>query len=328
MRVRKMYWVIGLVVMLIVIIVGLFLRAGGRLIALDFKDFPMNKLEQLIEKAPSEPNPTLTGPAEVEAHSRWTGLAMKLLPGTFFVDVRINGRKASLAVDTGVPRGFLSPQVAVDAQVSLTSSRLTIDFGLEGKKIPVYLGYAQEFELGDFHIQNLRIIVAGEQPVVKLLGFSVWNFDGLLGMEPLRRLAVTLDYERGIVVLRRKPAPAQGDSAPLQLVSLKPAQGLESLEQTRPIVEGFINSRGPYPCFIDTGTSAPVSVPPEVWHALGLEGQKQAQLTIKLGELQLQGVPAIPAKVGQILIGSNIFQAQGFKRLTLDFLAGKLYAER
>jgi len=28
------------------------------------------------------------------------------------------------------------------------------------------------------------------------------------------------------------------------------------------------------------------------------------------------------------LIGSNIFQAQGFKRLTLDFLAGKLYAER
>jgi len=327
MRVRKMYWAIGLVVMLIVIIVGLFLRAGGKFIALEYRDFPRDQLEKLITDKPPEAELTLSGPSEVEVSSPWTWWAMKLLPGTFLADVKINGYKASLVVDTGAALTYISPEIAVAAKVTLTSSARLV--GWHGEQdVPAYIGWVQELTLDNLRVRNLPITVGGNQPVMKLLGLPVWNLDGLLGMESLRRLAVTLDYERGIVVLRREPAPAQGDSAPLQLVSLKPAQGLESLEQTRPIVEGFINFRGPYPCFIDTGTSAPVSVPPEVWHALGLEGQKQAQLTIKLGELQLQGVPAIPAKVGQILIGSNIFQAQGFKRLTLDFLAGKLYAER
>lgn len=31
---------------------------------------------------------------------------------------------------------------------------------------------------------------------------------------------------------------------------------------------------------------------------------------------------------GFMLLGNNIFQAQGYKRLTLDFLGGRLYAER
>ena len=314
--------------LVIAVVMGLFFRAGGRFIALDFKNFPRDKLERLIINSFSEAQLTLNGPMETQVGSAWTRWALKFLPGTFLVDVRINGRKTSLALDTGVPRSFLSPQVAVDARVALTSSRLTIDFGVEGRKVPIYMGYIQELELGDFRIQNLPVIVSGNQPVIELLGLPLWNFDGLLGMEPLRRLALTLDYERGIVIFHQEPIPPpQGASALLQIVSLK-APGLEGLELARPIVEGFVNSRGPYPCFIDTGTSAPVSVPPEIWQALGLEGKKQAQLEIRLGELQLKGVPAVRANVGQILIGSNIFQAQGFKRLTLDFGAGKLYVER
>lgn len=326
-----MYWGIGLgvtLVLILVVIVGLFRQAGKEFIALDFEDFPRDKLERLMKGAPSEIAMTLRGPEETQVSSFWTPWALKLLPGTFLVDVRINGHKASLAVDTGVPQSFLSPSLAVAAQLSLTSSRLTIDFGVKARKIPFYMGYAQELELGELRIEHVPVLVAGHQPVLKIFGLPLWNVDGLLGMEPLRRLALTLDYERGLVRLRREPTPpSQGRSAPLQIVPLK-TPGLEDLELPRPIVEGFVNSQGPYPCFIDTGTSAPVSVPPDIWQALGLEGQRQARLEIRLGEIQLKGVPAVPATVGQIIIGSNIFQAQGFKRVTLDFLAGKLYAER
>ncbi|MEM4382278.1 MAG: pepsin/retropepsin-like aspartic protease family protein [Candidatus Caldarchaeum sp.] len=328
MRLRKMYGVLIGIGLAAITALGLSLMSGGRIIALDYQDFPKDELEKLIVPEPHQVELGMSGPLEAQAGSWLTWWAMKLMPGTFLVDVRLNGYKASLAVDTGAPRSFLSPQLTVAAQVSLTSSQLTIDFGVNGRKVPIYMGYAQELEMGNLRIQNLPVIVAGNQPVIKLLGLPVWKVDGLLGMEPLRRFALTLDYERGIVILRREPVPPRGDSALLQIVSLKTVPGIESLELTRPIVEGFVNSQGPYPCFIDTGTSAPVAVPPEIWQALGLEGQKQARLEIRLGELQLKGVPAVRAKVGQIIIGSNIFQAQGFKRLTLDFLAGKLYAER
>ena len=125
--------------------------------------------------------------------------------------------------------------------------------------------------------------------------------------------------------MRREPFPSQVPSVPLQILT---ESGLGGLEHPKPIVECFVNNSGPFSCFIDTGTSAPVFVPRETWQALGLEGQKQAYLEVRLGELELKDVPAIKANVKHITIGSNIFQAQGLKRLTLDFLAGKLYAER
>ena len=322
LKVRKMNWLIGLVVA-IVVVLGLFFMAGGQLIALDYKDFPQDKLEKLITSNPLETTLTISGPLEVEVSSSMTTWAMMLLPGTFFIDVRINGRKASLVVDTGAAQSFISPEIAVAAQISLTSSRLTVQHGR--REVPVYTGHVQEMELGNLKIKDISVIVGGEQPVIKLVGLPVWHLDGVLGMEPLQRLALTLDYARRIVVLRREASPPQGPSAPLQIIR---ESGPGNLEHPKPTVECFVNNSGPFPCFIDTGTSAPAFVPREIWQSLGLEGQKQTRLDIKLRELELKEVPSIRANVKYITIGSNIFQAQGFKRLTLDFLAGKLYAER
>lgn len=321
LKVGKMNWIIGLV-MAIVAILGLFFIAGGQFIALDYKDFPRDTLEKLVTSNPLE-TMTITGSLEVEVDSSMTQWAMMFLPGTFFVDVRINGRKASLSIDTGAAQSFISPHLAAAAQISLTSSRLTVQHGW--REIPVYMGYIRDLELGDMKIQNMPAIVGGQQPVVKLLGLPVWNFDGVLGMEPLRRLVLLLDYKRRVVVLRREPFPSQVPSAPLQILT---ESGLGGLEHPKPIVECFVNNSGPFSCFIDTGTSAPIFVPREIWQTLHVEGQRQARLGVRIGELELKDVPAIKANVKHITIGSNIFQAQGFKRLTLDFLAGKLYAER
>jgi hypothetical protein len=89
---------------------------------------------------------------------------------------------------------------------------------------------------------------------------------------------------------------------------------------------------------IDTGTSdAKILVSDELLPALGWKGKVLVQ-HLQLGEIELKDVLAIPAheqeatgvklKGAVILIGNGVFQSQGFRRLTLDFLAGKLYAER
>ncbi len=317
-----MHWVIFGIAALIAAL-GLFLVAGGKLIALESKDFPRDELEKLIIADPPEAEMTLSMPLETQVSSHWTRWAMKLMPGTFLVDGKINGHRASLVVDTGAARTFISPRIAVAAQVSLISPRLTVQHGWG--EIPVYLGRLRELELGDLRVHNPTIIVGGTQQVIKLLGLPVWNLDGVLGMEILQQLALILDYERGIIVLRRESLPLQAPSALLQILK-EPGPG--NLEHPKPIVGCFVDSSSPFSCFIDTGTSAPAFVPPEVWKALGLEGQKQARLQIRLGEIELKDVPAVRANVKHIVLGSNIFQANGVKRLTLDFLAGKLYAER
>lgn len=315
-----------LILGIIAIAIGLalsFLLTGGQLVSLEYTDFPRDKLEKFITAETLEAELTLSGPPEAEVGSPWTPWAMKLLPGTFLVDVKINGHPASLVVDTGAAQTVLSPRIAVAAQVSLTSSRLIVQHG--GGEVPVYMGWVQELELRDLKVQGLPVLVSGKQPVLKLLGLPVWSLDGLLGMETLQRLAFTLDYGRGIVIFRRESPSIQAPSAPLRLLQ---DRGPGDIEQARPIVDCLLEGSGPFPCWLDTGTSAPVLVPPEVWEMLGLEGQKRTRLRIRLGEIELTDVPAVRARYSYIMIGSNIFQAQGFKRLTLDFLAGKLYLER
>jgi len=189
----------------------------------------------------------------------------------------------------------------------------------------VYMGWVRELELGNLTVQGLPVLVLGNQPVLKLLGLPVWSLDGLLGMEVLQRLAFTLDYERGVVILYRESPSIQAPSAPLRLLH---DRGPGKIEHARPIVDCFLEDAGPFPCWLDTGTSAPVLVPLKTWEAQGLEDRHPARLALKLGEIELSKVPAVRANVPYIVIGSNIFQAQGFKRLTLDFLAGKLYLER
>lgn len=253
-------------------------------------------------------------------------MATKLLPGTFLLNAKIDSRKASLVVDTGAATTVLSPRQAVVAQVLLTGPGPTIQHW--GREIPTYLGRVRELDLAGLVAHDVPVIILGKQPILKLLGLPIWHLDGLLGMNPLKRLAVSLDYAGGTVALRREPLPIPlgALSAPLKLVE----QEKNGFRHPIPMVEGFINGSGPFDFFIDTGTSGPVIVPEDVLQALGLKGQKSIRLKqLQLGAIELQDVPAIEGKQARfILIGSNIFYANSYRRLTLDFLAGKIYVER
>ncbi len=240
----------------------------------------------------------------------------------------MNGVKALFLVDTGAVLTTLSPRVAITAGVLLAQQGPHVL--IEGQETPTYLGWLHELNLHGLKCHGVPILVLGKQLVLKLLGIPVWSLDGFLGMEPLRHMAITLDYRRGTVLFQLIPyVPSSGALfADLKLRE----QEWAGFRCVMPIVEGFVEEAGPFPCLIDTGGSAVAGIGDDLIPKLDWrEGRRIRQL--RLGTIELRGVPALSGKAGgrkltgAILVGSGLFQAQGFKRLTLDFLAGKLYAE-
>jgi len=313
--------------------VGLFFWSGGRIITIEYEDFPQNEPEKL---RPPEKGTfgelIFTGPLKFEARSRWTQWAMRLFPGHFMVDAKVDSRKVTLLVDTGAALTVLSPKVATAAHASLMAVGPEITHWQQ--KIPTYLGYVQELEISGLKAYHVPVLILGKQPVLKLLGLPVYRVDGLLGMSLMEKLAVTLDWRTGTVTFHREPLSLEVPSAPLRLFE----QELHGFKILSPIVDGFLDEAGPYMILIDTGASpAEILVSDELLEALGWKGRVLVR-HLKLGEIELKDVPAIPAREREatgvklkgpvMLIGGGFFQAQGIKRLTLDFLGGKLYAER
>ena len=110
--------IIAFVLMLAMI--GLVLKARGRLLALEYIDFPIDQLEKSIRRV-DDPTKELKieGPNEVTIRSLWTWLAMKIYPGAFLIPMRANGLRASFLLDTGAVLTTVSPKVAIASQAIL-----------------------------------------------------------------------------------------------------------------------------------------------------------------------------------------------------------------
>ncbi len=101
-------------------------------------------------------------------------------------------------------------------------------------------------------------------------------------------------------------------------------------------MEGLLNGEGPYQVLIDTGASPPALLVSRRIAQTHGKGQERFRVSrLQLGEIVLEDLLAfnVEALLGRelpidIVLGTGLLRAQGFKRLTLDFLAGKLYAER
>lgn len=277
----------------------------------------------------------LSGALKAMTNSSW--LARKFLPGTFLVNVEVNSRKVSLVIDTGSGFTVLSPQAALGAKVTLKETDKVGKAIHWGKEVPIYSGRIRELRIEGLVARNVPIGVLGLQPTLKLLSLPVYHLDGFLGIDLLKHLAIDLDLQKGIITFSRGPLPMEAKvvpSASLQLQEIEQQIDEQRGVRVVPIVEGVIDDRGPFQFFIDTGTSAPALVGEEVWQALGLGEDKKVTLEgVQLGTVSLEKVPAVKGSGAEfwkdvILLGNNIFLANGYKHLTLDFLAGKLYAER
>jgi predicted aspartyl protease len=313
---------------LMLAMIGLALKARGCLLALEYIDFPVDQLEKSLRRVENPPKEVkIEGPNEVTVRSLWTWLAMKIYPGAFLIPMRANGVRASFLLDTGAALTTVSPKVAIASQAVLMQRGPTIL--IEGQEALTYLGRLPTLEIAGLKLHEVPIIVLNKQLVLKILGIPLWSLDGFFGMEPLRHMVISLDYRRGDVSFRRNPSLPGALSADLKLLERE----VGGLKGWIPIVEGFVEGAGPFPCFIDTGGSAIAGVGDDLLQQLGWPEVHHIS-KIQLGDIELKDVPAISGKrggrsiKGVILIGSGLFQSQGFRRLTLDFLAGKLYAER
>jgi predicted aspartyl protease len=287
-----------------------------------WEEFPAQELDRLVLQDFPLPNPRLDGPPSASLEASESG-------GTeshFFVKVDVNGVPASLLVDTGASRTLLFPALACRAQVGLAPVRA--ETRLLDENVPFNLGELRELRIGPLSMKNFQVFVARKQLLRAPHGTDPEPMDGMLGLDFLRRFAVTLDYVRRTVVFRREANLLAGDStwAPLEA---RKSWGPFGLTGWTPQMMCRIDGAGPYECIFDSGaSSAGVVVPRESWKRLGFDQGAERRIRLTLGGIDLADVPARAWNGDVVQFGPAVLIAARESKVTLDFLSGRFVLER
>ena len=320
----------------LVVVVGLLflLITQARLL---WEPLAPQELEALRQAVRPEPQTemTLLG-SEGILRSRWNWLAAQLFAGVLLADAKLNGRNVTLIVDSGViieEPILLYARAARKVGVRLTAELPTAKLSERGPEFSRFRGVADRLELGGLSVNSVPVRVVAGHYRLKSLGLPLYHVDGFIGISFLERFAATWDLHRLHLVLRRSHLP-QGQE--LAATLHKQELEYEGERQHFYYVEGLLDGQGPYQVLIDTGASIPLLlVSNRIAQAYGQERFRVRRL--EAGELVLEDLPAMEIEIEKelpflspdiIILGTGLLKAQGIKRLTLDFLAGKLYAER
>jgi predicted aspartyl protease len=301
------------------VLVLLAAAAACRPGATRWEDFPAEELDRLIVRDFPLPNPRLDGPASADLEASASGGAESHL----FVRTEVNGVPASLLIDTGASRTLLFPRLAYRAQVALAP--VGAETRLLDEPVAFNLGELRELRVGPLSMKNFQVFVARRQLLRAPHGLDPEPMDGMLGLDFLRRFAVTLDYGRRTVLFRRDAAPPGETSAPL---GVRKSWGPFGLTGWTPRLECRLDGAGPHECIFDSGAaSTGVVVPREIWTRLfGREPERRVQLS--LGGIELADVPARPWDGDVVQFGPAVLLAGGASKVTLDFLAGRFILEK
>jgi predicted aspartyl protease len=290
--------------------------------AVRWEDFPAEELDRLILPEFPLPNPQLDGPAGVELEVLSSGGAETHL----FVKAEVNGVPASLLIDTGASRTLLFPRLASRARVGLAPVRA--EARLLDEAVPFNLGELRELRVGTLSMKNFQVFVARKQLLRAPHGIDPEPMDGMLGLDFLRRFAVTLDYGRRKVFLRREAAPTTDGTASAPL-GVRKSWGPFGLTGWTPRLECRLDGAGPHECIFDSGASSEgVVVPRETWARLGFGREEERRIRLSLGSIELTDVPARPWNGDVVQFGPAVLVAAGVSRVTLDFLAGSFLLEK
>ena len=116
--------------------------------------------------------------------------------GSIFVTVTINGRPATLLVDTGAASTIIRPELA-GVRVPLDRSRFRGDVGFEARGV----WQTVQFGLGKTWSTPLEVGAVDLTEAMQRYGRPI---DGLLGQDVLRRFRrVTFDYDTKKLLLER-----------------------------------------------------------------------------------------------------------------------------
>ncbi len=144
--------------------------------------------------------------AQLLVEESYTPLTLKRAGNQFYVSCKLNGRSASLVVDTGAGQTVISSAMLRSLRLPLTKGEENVYgmMGLAGKNIKA--GEIKDFQVGPYQ--------AGVHPV------SAWDFsyfgsalrgssmDGLLGIDFLNRHQAIIDCFRMHLFLKSPSAPS------------------------------------------------------------------------------------------------------------------------
>jgi len=150
--------------------------------------------------------PQVSTLAQLLVEEGYTPLTLKRAGNQFYVSCKLNGRSASLVVDTGAGQTVISSAMLRSLRLPLTKGEENVYgmMGLAGKNIKA--GEIKDFQVGPYQ--------AGAHPV------SAWDFsyfgsalrgssmDGLLGIDFLNRHQAIIDCFRMHLFLKSPSAPS------------------------------------------------------------------------------------------------------------------------
>ena len=287
-----------------------------------WEDFPAADLDRLVVQDFPLPNLQIEGPASVDLQPSDSGGA----ESHFFVKAEVNGIPVSLLIDTGAARTLLFPRLASRAELRLAPVRA--EARLLTESVPFNLGEVRELRLGPLAVKNFQVFVARKQLIRAPNGVDPEPMDGMLGLDFLRRFAVTLDYGRRTATIRQERVPpgAGSRSAP---VAIRKTWGPLGLHGWTPEMHCRLDGVGPEACIFDTGASSSVVfVPQAVWKRMGFDRKEDRQIRLEIGELDLRDVPARAWDGDVVQFGPAVLIAAGYVKVTLDFLGGSFAVEK
>lgn len=165
------------------------------------------------------------------------------------VPVYVEGKGPyEFVLDTGAYRCLLSPELSSSIGIQAESQQRATGVG---GTIKISAARVTSLAVGTASQENIEVAITDE---LSRLGDAVQSkVDGVLGSNFLKDFRIALDYRRGVVRLDRSSPELRGEgnvraltSVPFKLAT--PEKPLISL----PV---FVNGRGPFQFFLDTGAS-------------------------------------------------------------------------
>jgi predicted aspartyl protease len=150
-------------------------------------------------------------------------------------------------LDTGAYRCLLSPEVSSSIGIQPDSQQRATGIG---GTINISSARVSSLTVGTARQENIEVAITGE---LSRLGEAVQSkVDGVLGSNFLKDFRVTLDFGRGVVRLDRSSSePGVSNVRSVTSVPFK----LATPEKPLVSLPVFVNGRGPFQFFLDTGTS-------------------------------------------------------------------------
>jgi clan AA aspartic protease (TIGR02281 family) len=137
--------------------------------------------------------PLVRGPAPRNARGEETLVTLHRGRGTWIAEVRLNdSRTARFVVDTGASLCVVSPELAADLDVRPGPGAEMVPMQVVGAVTAGARVTLASVRVGDAEAENVAAVIHSIGP----------GIDGLLGNSFLGRFAVTLDPDRGVLVLR------------------------------------------------------------------------------------------------------------------------------